>query len=199
MQLMRSTDDAELDSALRDIPRQYQGVVSTALFNAQEMHKQAQEAEQNWKQTRVALEADSSKVEEQRFRKSLVSDTTSAAGELSDKYGSWVYSPDPDNTQWMAQREKLVLEAQHVLHSGTDRDYARYVLEGAAAPIYRRYAELLKAEVADLRKELAGREAAKPRLGGGGNPPPAPPRNEKPRSMSIDQGLETLFGANPIR
>lgn len=189
----------DLDSVLGDLPRFAQGVVSTAIFNAQEYTRQANEAESTWKQTKVALESDSAKLQDAAFKKRLVTDTVGAAEELSEKYGSWVFRPDPGNNEWMRQREKLVLEAQSVLQNGSDRDVARLVLEGAAANFYRRYAEMLHEQLEATRGELAARDSARPRIGSGGRGPSAPapaPQTRKP--MSIEAGLAAALQATQM-
>ncbi len=193
--LINSKNSEDVESALADLPRFAQSVVGAAVFNAQEIQSQAMEAEQNWRQTKVALEAESSQVNEESFKKALIMDTTDAAVQLDEKFGSWAFRPNPEDSAWMEQREKLVLQAQHVLSQGSERDWARMMLEGVAAPLYRKWGEKQMERANKLQAELDARESSRPRMGAGGQirPPAPPPVEERPKSMTPDEGMRRAF------
>lgn len=192
--LIRSKNQEDVDSALSDLPRFAQNVVSTAVFNAQELERQGIEAEQNWKQTHVALEAETNQRNEVAFKKALVKDTVEAAQELDEQFGSWAFQPNPDDQAWMKQRENLVLQAQHVLSQGSERDWARHVLEGVAAPMYRKWGEKQKLRADKLQAELEARESSRPRVGSGGQiTQPIVKPVETPKALTVEQGMQRAF------
>ena len=188
--LIKSQSAEEVETALSELPRFVQGVVSAAVFEAQELERQGLEAEQQWKQTRAALGSEASQIEEAKFKKALVNDTVEAAQQLADKYGSWAFKADVADPKQLEWREKAVLTAQHILERGSDRDLARAILEGVAAPSYRKWGEAWKAKATALQAELEAREASKPRLGAGGQiAPPAAKPVTPPKALTIQEGI----------
>jgi hypothetical protein len=198
--LAKSRDPEELESAISELPRVIQGVVSTSIFNAQELEKRGYEAEAAWKQTKAALDSKVSQIEETTFKKNLVKDTTEAAAELADKFGSWAFRADPGNAKWMEQREKMVLTAQHVLQNGSERDWARAVLDGVAAPMYRAMCEAWREKAQVLQDELDARDASRPRIGIGGSiERPAAAPAERPKTMSLEEGIAAAYAMNNLQ
>lgn len=198
--LAKTQNAEDLESAVSELPRVVQGIVSTSLFNAQELERRGYEAELNWKQTKAALDAKTSQIEETTFKKNLVRDTTEAASELADKFGSWAFRPDPGNAKWMEQREKMVLSAQHILQNGSERDWARAILDGVAAPMYRAFGEAWREKAQALQDELDSRDASRPRIGTGGSiERPSAPTGEKPKSLSVEEGIRAAYAMHGLQ
>jgi len=186
----------EIDAATSDLPRWAQSVVTSALMSAQEYRSQAQEAESTWRQTKAALEADSERQVEAATKRSLAQYASTSVQELSEQYGSWVFRSDPGNPEWMKQRERLVMEAQHVLQHGTDQEITRNVIEGRAAAVYRILFEQKDQEARALRAELDALESARPRVGAGGpNALPAAPKAPERKPLTIEQGLRAAWNS----
>ncbi len=186
-----TTTSDDIETSIGDLPKFAQGIVAASVFDAKELDQARQRDLENWKQARAALEADESKKDEQIRKVSLVRDTAKAVQDLTETYGSWVFKANPDSPEWEAQRERLVLEAQHVLAEGTDQDLARAVVESTAAQYYRKWGESLMRQNEELRHALEQRDASRPRLGiGGQGAPKAPePVSDAKAPISLEQGL----------
>jgi len=186
-----STAEEDIERTLGELPKYAQGVVATAIFDARELDQARQRDLTNWKQARAAMDAEESRTTEHLRKATLVKDTSLAIQELTEKHGSWVFKANPDSPEWEKQRERLVLEAQHILAEGTDQDLARSVVEATASQYYRRWGESLAKQNEELKRALENRDAARPRIGmGGGQPPraPAPPPDPK-----APKGIDQVF------
>jgi hypothetical protein len=64
-------------------------------------------------------------------------------------------------------------------------------LDGAAAPIYRKWGESWQQKAQALQQELEAREGSRPRLGNGGQiRPPVVKPVEKPKSLTAEQAIQ---------
>jgi hypothetical protein len=194
---LASADPADLESYIDELPRWVQGVVSASVFEIREREGARQQELSDWRQTRAALEAEATRSNEQLQRRAVVQDTVGAVTELAEKHGSWVFRSDPNNSEWEQQRERLVLEAQHVLTQDNET-LARFVLQGVAADYYRRWGESLLRANKQLQQALQARDASAPKINGGGGsitPPPPPPPADTKKPISLEEGLRAAMSA----
>jgi hypothetical protein len=188
-----TTSDDDMQTSLSEINNQYvSGVIASAVFDARERQQARKRDLENWQQAKAALESESTKTNEHLRKTTLIKDTTDAVHTLADKHGSWVFKANPDSPEWEKQRERLVLEAQHILTEGSDQDLSRAVVESTASRYYRTWGESLMKQNEELRRALESRDASRPRIGIGGSiaPREPPAQEESVRSpIALEEGL----------
>jgi hypothetical protein len=179
----------QLDAEIGKLPAWAHGVVASAILSAKDIEVERHQELTHWNQAKAALEAETKREEESIRRNSVIRDTAESLQTLVDDHSSWVYRANPADTAWEDQRQRMVAEAQHTLSNGSDQDLVLAVMEGKAAPYYRKFAESLMARVKDLEGALAAQEVSRPRIGGGNTPPPPKPADTAPKYLSIEEGI----------
>jgi len=180
----------QMDAAIGDLPKWAHGVVANAVIEAKEIETERQRELTHWNQAKAALEAETKREEESIRRNAVIRDTSESLQALVDDRSSWVFRANPSDTAWEEQRQRLVAEAQHILANGDDKALVQSVMEGTAAPYYRKLAESMMLRVKELEGALAAQETSRPRIGSG-NVPPAPPAPKEagPKTMSVTEGI----------
>jgi len=180
----------QLGAKVAELPTWAQSVVATAVITAKDIEAERQRELTHWSQAKAALEAETRREEESVRRNAVVRDTAESLQTLVDDHSSWVFRANPADSAWEDQRQRLVAEAQHTLSNGNDQELVLSVMEGKAAPYYRKLAESMITRVKELESALAAQDTSRPRIGGG-NIPPAPPapKDDRPRPMSVADGI----------
>ena len=178
------TEIAELERALPDETATTVGAVSALLEEREALSARRDDAINNWRQT-----SEAARLEAVRRQSSEISAELSRVAEgafdqvVAD--GSWLYKTgaDPKWNEGVAARKAA---AVGYIRAGKMEDLARLVLEGVAAPVYRRAYDSLKAKYDDAVAQLAAISAKRPGLG---SRSPAPPASGSPRAAEAPKNV----------
>ena len=170
--VIKSIESAPMEDVrqmLAEEPAAVQGALLQNLIEAQEYLSVRDRAVEDWRNTKVAGEAGKTKDEEAEIIRQSIASTNDALKKLAATpedggEGSWIYQDQPENPEWQDQKTKLQSMARTALRDRTD--IPKLVLEGVAAPVYRKLAEQLYAQVTELQRAVDSRDRVRPRVSG---------------------------------
>lgn len=177
------------------------GVALTGYMELQEHHSTRNQAVEDWRNTRPAVETEEDRVSAGERLRQIVDATASALPDLSAPIeskgeGSWIFMDQPDDVEWTDRRNSAISTARATLRdAGVERvtpELAKIAMEGAVSKLYRKFGEDQFARANELQATLDRRNKTSPRVNGGGSgSAPGPQKQAAPDSPKrIEGGLE---------
>lgn len=163
----------QFQDLLGDLVPAVQGMVGQTVYDFHDTVSQREQAINEWKSTRAALEEGDQRASMADLSKLLVEGTDAAAKQLASEQ-SWLYIESKEDPKWNQQREQLVSAARHILREGKQDEIVKYVMEGVAAARYRSFAEAESRRADKLQDELSRRLGVRPKVGGAADVQSAP-------------------------
>ena len=170
-------DPRALSAELDDESSLVVGAVSALLDEREQLAQRREDALQNWRQEQAAEAEDRTRRDAASVSELLTKAATTGFDRALGE-GSWLFreGEDPKWNAGVKARKDAVLG---FMRGGKPEELAYLVAEGVAAPVYRKAYERAKAEVEDLRSQLASTGRLRPGVGDSrpqGQPQAAPSR-----------------------
>ena len=173
----------QLQDLMGGEPPSVQGVLLQTSVELGEIVQRRDAALSDWRATHDKLQVDSERTVTATQMKKIAESTAEAAEALAAQEGSWLFDKHDTDSNWNDQRDRLVSAARAVLRDGKPEELAKYVLEGVAAAVYRKFGTDAFNKYAELRNSVERSNARRPRLGGREEPlGQAPTETKGPRS-----------------
>jgi len=188
---MMTATAQELQQMVSDQPVPVQGALYNLVGEFEQLSKDRQEAIDNWRQTKQAMEYESTVDQEISLAKNIEQDTSTAV-QAAIQAGNWMYSSTNGKTpEWDQAVQARVETVKGLLRTATQADLVKYVVEGITARPLRELLIKEKQRADQMAGELQRRQQLRQPVGGGA--PAAAPSQGSVKAQSPEEFIGATF------